>query len=127
MLHEAEALNRPLRVVADGQAEQAWTPLLSVDHPGVDVDAVKRADDGSGDLVVRLHEAVGDRAAVALEAGVPLRGAARASIFEEWGDPLPVEGGRVRVALRPFELATVRVRTEGSPQTADGQSLTAKA
>ena len=121
VLHAAEALNRPLRVVAGGRAEQAGAPLLSVDHPGVDVDAVKRADDGSGDLVVRLHEAVGDRAAVALEADVPLSGAAQASIFEEWGDPLPVEGGRVRVALRPFELATVRVRTEGSPQTADGE------
>ena len=40
VLRAAEALNRPLRVVAGGRAEQAGAPLLSVDHPGVDVDAV---------------------------------------------------------------------------------------
>ena len=69
VLRAAEALNRPLRVVAGGRAEQAQAPLVAVDHPGVDVDAVKRADDGSGDLVVRLHEAVGDRATVTLDVG----------------------------------------------------------
>jgi len=110
VLRAAEALNRPLRVVAGGRAEQARAPLVVVDHPGVDVDAVKRADDGSGDLVVRLHEAVGDRAAVALDVGAPFTDAARASILEEWGDPLPVDGRRVTLALRPFELVTVRLK-----------------
>ena len=113
VLHAAEALNRPLRVVAGGRAEQAQAPLLTVDHPGVDVDAVKRADDGSGDLVVRLHEAGGDRATVTLDLGAPITDAARASILEEWGDPLPVDGRRVTLALRPFELATVRLQAGG--------------
>ena len=113
VLQAAEALNRPLRVVAGGRAEQAQAPLVTVDHPGVDVDAVKRADDGSGDLVVRLHEAVGDRATVTLDLGAPITDAARASILEEWGDPLPVDGRRVTLALRPFELATVRLQAGG--------------
>ena len=113
VLQAAEALNRPLRVVAGGRAEQAQAPLVTVDHPGVDVDAVKRADDGSGDLVVRLHEAVGDRATVTLDVGAPITDAARASILEEWGDPLPVDGRRVTLALRPFELATVRLKAGG--------------
>jgi alpha-mannosidase len=109
VLRAAEALNRPLRVVAGGRAEQPRVPLVTVDRPGVDVDAVKRADDGSGDLVVRLHEAVGDRATVTLDMGAPVTDAARASILEESGDPLPVDGSRVTLALRPFELATVRL------------------
>jgi alpha-mannosidase len=112
VLQAAEALNRPLRVVAGGRAEQAQAPLVTVDHPGVDVDAVKRADDGSGDLVVRLHEAVGDRATVTLDLGAPITDAARASILEEWREPLPVDGRRVTLALRPFELATVRLKSE---------------
>jgi alpha-mannosidase len=114
VLREAEALNRPLRVIAGGRAEQAQAPLVTVDHPGVDVDAVKRADDGSGDLVVRLHEAVGDRATVTLELRAPLTDAARASILEEWGDALPVDDRRVVLALRPFELATVRLKAGGT-------------
>ena len=43
----------------------------SVTGRGVEVDAVKVADDGSGDIVVRLHEAVGDRAAVTVGRGRP--------------------------------------------------------
>ena len=100
-------------MVAGGRAEQARAPLVAVDHPGVDVDAVKRADDGSGDLVVRLHEAVGDRATVTLDVAAPITGAARASILEEWGEPLPLDGRRVTLALRPFELATVRLKPGG--------------
>ena len=113
VLQAAEALNRPLRTVAGGRAEQAQVPLVTVDHPGVDVDAVKRADDGSGDLVIRLHEAVGDRATVTLDVGAPVTHAARASILEEWSDPLPVDGRRVALDLRPFELATVRLKAGG--------------
>jgi alpha-mannosidase len=109
VLRAAEALNRPLRVVAGGRAEEAPAPVVVVDHAAVDVDAIKRADDGSGDLVVRLHEAAGDRATVRLDVGVPVTRAARASIFEEWGDPVPVDGSQVTLALRPFELATLRL------------------
>ena len=113
VLRAAEALNRPLRVVAGGRAERAPAPLVAVDHAGVDVDAVKRAGDGSGALVVRLHEAIGDRATVTLDLGAPVTRAARASIFEEWGEPLRADGSRVTLALRPFELATVRLEVGG--------------
>ncbi len=34
-------------------------PVLRVSGSGLEIDAVKLADDGSGDLVVRLHEAAG--------------------------------------------------------------------
>ena len=43
----------------------------------------------------------------------PITDAARASILEEWGELLPVNDRRVRLALRPFELATVRLKTGG--------------
>ena len=113
MLQAAEALNRPLRVVAGGRAEQAQAPLVTVDHPGVDVDAVKRADDGSGDLVVRLHEAVGDRATVTLDLGRADHGRGAGLDPGGVGEPLPLDGRRVTLALRPFELATVRLRSSG--------------
>ena len=46
---EADWLNVPLRVVS-GSAAAVAPPVVIVDHPGVEVSAVKRADDGSGDL-----------------------------------------------------------------------------
>jgi hypothetical protein len=45
------ALNLPLRRVQGGFAHPA---LLAVDHPAVRVEAVKLADDRSGDVAVRL-------------------------------------------------------------------------
>ena len=62
----------PVRVVrADGGAAD-----------GVEVDAVKLADDDSGDLIVRLHEAIGNRVRVSIDTpGVasPRRGTATSS------------------------------------------------
>ena len=86
---------------------------------------MKLADDGSGDVVIRLYEAHGDRATVVIKAETTA--AWRAALTEEPLESIAAGEGGLTVSLRPFELATVRVRTEGSPQTADGQSLTAKA
>jgi alpha-mannosidase len=107
VLAEAEALNRPVRILGGGAAQEVAS--ASVDHPGVDVDAVKGADDGSGDLVVRLHEACGDRVEVGV--GLPdLVSAWRCDLFEAPLGEVPVAGGVARLPLRPFELATVRLR-----------------
>ena len=76
---------------------------MTVDHPGVDVDAVKRADDGSGDLVVRLHEAVGDRTTVTLDVAAAENGRGASVDPRGVGEPLPLDGQRVTLGLRPFE------------------------
>ena len=81
--------------------------------PGVEVDAVKGADDGSGDLIVRLHEAVGDRASVELRTAGAIGRGWRCSLLEDREEELPVAGGAVSVRLRPFELVTLRLQSTG--------------
>ncbi|MEY4339410.1 MAG: hypothetical protein RLZ14_1260, partial [Actinomycetota bacterium] len=66
VLAEAEALNIPLRVVPAGDAPSVPAPLVHLTGDGVEMSAVKRADDGSGDLVVRLAEVCGGRAPVSV-------------------------------------------------------------
>ena len=56
---EGYRLNLPLRRVRGGSDV---APLVVVDDPAVVVEAVKLAEDGSGDVVVRLYEALGSRA-----------------------------------------------------------------
>jgi alpha-mannosidase len=114
VLAEAEALNLPLRVATlpAGVVEPAPAPVV-VDHHGVDVSAVKRADDGSGDLVVRLHEACGDRTAVTLRCPYRIAAASRCNLLEEPIGSLDTADGIVVVDLRPFELATVRISAAG--------------
>ena len=56
---EGYRLNLPLRRV---RGARPIAPLLAVSDPAVVVEAVKLAEDGSGDVVVRLYEALGSRA-----------------------------------------------------------------
>jgi alpha-mannosidase len=111
VLAEAEALNIPLRVVgpATGNADGLPLPLVTIDHPGVEVSAVKRADDGGGDLIVRLFETCGDRAAVAVRANGRVMAAARCNALEEPQSGIEVADGFVALTLRPFELVTLRL------------------
>jgi len=110
VLDEAEALNLPLRVVPIGVLEELPTPLVTVDGAGVEVSAVKRADDGSGDLIVRLYEACGDRAPVTVRLPHRLTDASLCNLLEEAHHPLDVADGIVAITLQPFQLVTLRLR-----------------
>lgn len=106
---EAESLNHPVRVVVDGTAAVAPSRPVVVTARGVEVDAVKPADDGGGDLVVRLHEACGDRAPVTIASDRRITAASRCNLLEEPTSGFEVSDGIVAFTLRPFELATIRL------------------
>ena len=82
-----------------------------IDHPGVQVSAVKRADDGSGDWIVRLYEACGARSQVTVRLAERIRAAERCNLLEDAGEGIDVADGIVALVLRPFELVTLRLRT----------------
>lgn len=82
-------------------------PLVTVDDPGVIVEAVKLAQDGSGDVVVRLYESRGERASATVTANFPHRGAVLTDLLERPTED-PREPGGVRLALRPFKIVTLR-------------------
>jgi len=111
VLREAEALNTPLRLVAAGAADELPAPVVSVEHPGVQVSAVKRADDGSGDLIVRLYEACGARTQVPVRMLARIEDASTCNLLEEAQHSLDIADGFVNLTLRPFELVTLRLRT----------------
>ncbi|MFC9932167.1 alpha-mannosidase [Streptomyces sp. NPDC127190] len=103
---EGYALNLPLRTA---DAAGAPAPVVSVVGEGVTVEAVKLADDGSGDVVVRLYESRGGRASGVLHTGFPLAGAETTDLLERPLGPAPSEGNAVPVTLRPFEVRTLRL------------------
>ncbi|WP_369226846.1 alpha-mannosidase [Streptomyces sp. R39] len=105
---EGYALNLPLRV-ADAAGEPR--PVVSVVGEGVTVEAVKLADDASGDVVVRLYESRGGRAQGVLRTGFPLAGAQVTDLLERPLGDADLEGDDgVLVALRPFQILTLRLR-----------------
>ncbi|MBM9507230.1 alpha-mannosidase [Actinacidiphila acididurans] len=103
------ALNLPLRPAGDAPAGGA--PLVSVDNPDVVVEAVKLADDRSGDVVVRLYESRGGAARAALRTDFPVAAAEVTDLLENPDQDLPAEpDGSFPLALRPFQILTLRLR-----------------
>ncbi|MGW9167378.1 glycoside hydrolase family 38 N-terminal domain-containing protein [Agromyces sp. NPDC055658] len=120
---EGYRLNLPLRTFT-GVDASAIDPLVRV--TGAVVEAVKLAEDGSGDVVVRAYEAHGARARARLEASFD----ARAESTDLLERPLAGTGGTgagVGVALaeagprawefdlRPFQVVTLRLRLRRTP------------
>jgi alpha-mannosidase len=104
---EGYALNLPLRVAEAAGEPQ---PVVSVDGEGVTVEAVKLADDASGDVVVRLYESRGGRAQGVLRTGFPLAGAQVTDLLERHLEDAATDGDTVPVELRPFQILTLRLR-----------------
>ncbi|MGK9146283.1 alpha-mannosidase [Plantibacter flavus] len=104
---EGYRINLPLRAVQGAAVE----PLVSVDDPGIVVEAVKLAEDRSGDLVVRLYEASGGRSTGRVSFGFPVASVRRTDLLErEWGvQPDVGDDGSVALRLRPFEIVTLRI------------------
>jgi alpha-mannosidase len=115
-VHEGWGLNVPLRAAA-GAAGAVVEPLVRVERGTAVVSAVKLADDRSGDVVVRLYEASGSRGPARLV--LPAGAVAECDLLER-----PLESpaalvaapgdGVVDLALRPFQIVTLRVRGAGA-------------
>jgi alpha-mannosidase len=110
---EAERLDLPLRVVegrsGDGHVAEIPPPVVTVTGRGVEVDAVKVADDGSGDIVVRLHEATGNRVAATVALSKRVSAAAACNLMEDPQRHFEVSDGICALTLRPFQLVTLRL------------------
>ncbi|MEV4062443.1 alpha-mannosidase [Nonomuraea dietziae] len=107
-VREGWFINLPERRVP---GDAVIAPLVTVDDDAVVVTAVKLADDGSGDVVVRFHESRGGRARARLSTGFAATGVAVTDLLER---PLAdvaapeLTDASVAVSLRPFELVTLR-------------------
>jgi alpha-mannosidase len=103
---EGYRLNLPLRRV---RGDRPIAPLFTVDNPAVVIEAVKPAEDGSGDVVVRLYEAHGTRAVARIEAGFAHTSVIETDLLERpLPEPVCLDDGTL--TLRPFQLVTLRWR-----------------
>ncbi|GGU93360.1 alpha-mannosidase [Streptomyces albospinus] len=108
-VREGHRINLPERRLTGAGAV---APLVAVGNDATVVTAVKLADDRSGDVVVRLHEAHGGRARTALTTGFALAGAVTTDLLERPTDDGPAlerDGNTVRLTLRPFQIVTLRL------------------
>ncbi|GAA4493718.1 glycoside hydrolase family 38 C-terminal domain-containing protein [Actinoallomurus oryzae] len=109
-------LNLPVRTVTGGGPV---APLVTVSSTAVVVEAVKLAEDRSGDLVVRLYEARGGRTRARVEVSEPVERAWTTDLLERDAAGLAdtvvqssawAAGEPIEIAFRPFEIVTLRLR-----------------
>jgi len=110
---EGYRINLPVRTIEGAAHEIA--PIVTVDEPGVVVEAVKLAEDGSGDVVLRLYEARGVRATATVTASFGAHGVVETDLLERETAPSAVrsvetgaEAAAATLALRPFQIVTLR-------------------
>jgi alpha-mannosidase len=110
-VREGYRVNLPPRT-RTGSGERL-APLVGVHGDGVVVETVKLADDGSGDVVIRLYEALGRRCSARVVADFEHSGAGAVDLLERPLETAGVEvehGGAVVLAVRPFQVVTLRFR-----------------
>ena len=109
VVQEAYELNCPVLSVPGAGGEAS---VMSVDAPNVIIETIKLAEDGSGDLIVRLYEAKRMATRCTLTTVLPAVSARQVNMLEEVEHDLELADGRVSLELRPFEIKTVRLALE---------------
>ena len=104
VVQQAAAFNDPI-LLEDGQL-LAFS-AFSTDRANVIVDTVKPADDGSGDLVIRLYESKKADTFFRLHSDLPVKALTPCNLLEEDAGA-PVEPDAL-LHVRPFEVCTYRV------------------
>ncbi len=82
--------------------------------PNVVIETIKRAEDGQG-VIIRGYESQRRRGTATLRAGFGLAGVWRTNLLEENGEQLEAAEGAVRLALRPYEIFTLRLVPTDNP------------
>jgi alpha-mannosidase len=99
-------LNCPVTTVA-GLTEPR--SLFSLDASNVVIDTVKPAEDGSGDVILRLYESMRTATHCVLTTSLPIRSAQETDMLERNETALTGEEGRVPLDFRAFEVKTIRL------------------
>ncbi|XP_076038916.1 alpha-mannosidase 2C1-like [Oratosquilla oratoria] len=124
VVRRAYEFNNPLHVfdnITDCQGDEDLEVFMSLDTNNAMIDAVKLAEDGTGDVVVRLHEIHGGRcqANLSLPADIDAQRVSICDGLEEPQEDLAFtrmildgemkERVTIPVHLKPFQIQTLRV------------------
>ena len=101
----AEAMNDPLIVTSGACGDLS---VMDCAEPAVTVESVKLAEDGSGDLVLRLYEGMGGTRRAVCRPCFAFGRVWKCTPAEEKTSEPDVKDGEVSLALRPFEIVTLR-------------------
>lgn len=106
-VQEAFALNEAMLAVR-GSLDLGYGSFVSFDNDQVELDAVKKSEDGTG-IIIRFHEFAGSSQKVTVKMGFAYQSWAETDLRER---PLGEEtrGQEIALRLRPYEIKTIIVK-----------------
>lgn len=114
VVQEGYSLNCPLYTMFSNAQKGAWPERFSlacVDADNIILETVKRAEDSDA-LILRLYETWNRATDCSIRFGRLMEMAAQCDMMEENEALLQVEGNRLRLHFRSFEIKTLKVRLE---------------
>ena len=109
VVREAYDLNVPIQTAAGSCGTFS---AFETDAENIFIDTVKEAEDGSGDLVLRLYEAKRADTICRLKVRIPMKSVSLCDMLENETEQLiPEEGAEIPLHFHTFEVKTLRIRT----------------
>lgn len=111
---DAPVVQDGLRLNAPVAAAPGTAPacsLFRVDASNIILDTVKPAEDGSGDIILRLYESKKCDTAFTLTTALSVRSAALCDMLEQPEHMLPAAGS-IGLHAKPFEIITLRMKCQ---------------
>ena len=109
VVREAYDLNvSPL--VVEGVCQPPEQSLFGLDAGNIILETVKPAEDGSGDLLLRLYESMRTGTRCTLTTSLPVRAAVLTDLVEQEVTSLVWADGKTTLDFRPFEIKTIRLK-----------------
>ncbi len=106
IVQETTDLNAPVYITSGSSAKKEY---LSVDESTIVIETVKLAEDGSGDLIVRLYESMNGTRNATLSTAFDISRAYECNMLEKVQKELVTADGAVPLSFRPFEIKTLRL------------------
>jgi alpha-mannosidase len=114
--------NNPLRVVGSTSNSKFNVPIKLTGNKSLVLDTVKRGEDDEdvsrGELskrkgqsvVLRIYDSLGGKSKGIIETTLDVKKVTRTNILEDDGESVEIKDGKIKIELRPFEVATYRLQ-----------------
>jgi len=84
--------------------------FLSVSEKNIIIETVKFAEDGSGDIIIRMYESKNTYTSCKLKFGFDVKSAYITDMLERNLTPAEIKNNEISLNFKAFEVITVRVK-----------------
>jgi alpha-mannosidase len=106
VVQAAYELNSPVTMISGSGGTGS---VFTLDARNIIIETVKAAEDSSGDIIVRMYEAMRTATRCTFETVLPLRKAVETNMMEQEKAGLDIDDNKIKLEFRPFEIKTVRL------------------